>query len=102
MFGMSWVRIIAFNLYVCACYLPHGSSSYLKHENRQLDAVAHSDSLRQSVSKFSALGEVLISGDLNARTACTDDRCDSVDMQEWEGLGAANLPIPCDTINVHA
>ena len=53
-------------------------------------------------SKFSALGEVLICGDLNARTACMDDRCDSVDMQEWEGLGAANLPIPCDTINVHA
>ena len=103
-FGMSWfhIRHLGVSVHACICYLPHEHSSYLKREDGRLSAEAHYEALNMCVSKYRALGEVLIMGDMNARTACVDDRCDITTLHEWQGLDVANIPIPHDLINSFA
>ncbi len=106
-YGMAWFKIHAAckqgaDVYSCACYLPHGSSTYYKHEDGSVDADAHHDMLCQCITKYRALGEVVITGDLNARTACHDDRYDDIEMHEWQDMEGANIPVPTDLINMHA
>ena len=100
-YGMSWFHIKrrGDSIYACVCYLPHVHSSYLRLEDGHLSAEAHYVALSLSISKFRALGEVIIMGDMNARTARVDDRCDESTLHEWHGLEAANISIPRDIIH---
>jgi hypothetical protein len=75
--GMLWFRIRlkeGRDVYACAAYLPHPGSTYLKREGGSLSAEAHMLALSKGVAKYRESGEVLVLGDLNARTSQADDR----------------------------
>ena len=105
-FGMSWFRVHAKgrgkDIYGCACYLPHESSTYYDKEDGRIDARAHFDCLSEGISKYRVLGEVVIMGDLNARTGVVDDRWDANDVQTWEDMEGAGVPIPTGLVDMHA
>jgi exonuclease III len=103
-FGMSWVRLdVARKLiYACVCYMPHGESSYFGHENGDLNARHHWECLQSGIAKYQKLGEIIIMGDLNARTGQLDDRFDDDDMKEWEVLTEAGLPVASNMVQMHA
>ena len=99
--GMAWFCIGVSggrDIYACVCYIPHGSSSYFLHEGgktvSELSLDAHYDILREGIVKFGAKGEVLIMGDLNARTGQIDDRCDDQDRQIWESMEGMGISVP--------
>ena len=101
-FGQAWVRVHAKTgvamMHACVCYLPPVASSYFKEEDGVLSAEMHYQKLREMVTKFRAAGEVLIMGDLNARTGSKDDRCDQSFFREWEALEAAGISAPGDLV----
>ena len=100
-FGMSWFRIQGIleggkrDIYACACYIPPKDSSYYKHEAGELNRDAHFECLERHITEFKAKGEIMVLGDLNARTGKEDDRGVIVDPREWELSGA---PIPTDLL----
>ena len=98
-FGMAWVRIRSHrDIYMCICYLPPEGSTYFTNEAGTLDSNSHFEVLMQYTSKYLALGEVIIMGDLNSRTGSLDDRVSIDDLQEWQDLNIANVPIPSPLI----
>ena len=56
------------DLYLCIAYLPPGNSTYSRHS--ETDCL---NTLEQQVQHFSTLGNIIIMGDLNARTSCNND-----------------------------
>ena len=99
MFGMAWVRIRSHrDVYLCICYLPPEGSTYFTNEAGTLDSNSHFETIMQYTSKYMALGEVIITGDLNSRTGLLDDRVPIDDLQEWQDLNIANVPIPSSLI----
>ena len=98
-FGMSWVRIRSHrDIYLCVCYLPPEGSTYFTNEAGSLDFSSHFEVIMQYTSKYLALGEVILTGDMNSRTGILDDRVSIDDLQEWQDLNTANVPIPSPLI----
>ena len=56
------------NIYVCITYLPPENSTYSRRSNIECINV-----LEEQVQRFSVLGNIVILGDLNGRTADKDD-----------------------------
>jgi hypothetical protein len=103
-YGMAWLKIAATHkpIYVCACYMPWLDSRYFLLEGGDLCLERHWQVLRSDVSKFGHLGEVLIMGDLNARTGNLDDRLDAQYMHEWGMMQDDGVPVPSDVVDVQA
>ena len=104
-YGMAWFCIKvrgAKDIYACVCYLPHGNSSYYSHEggkeDSRLNSNGHFEILQSGVEKYRDKGEVIIMGDLNARTGKLDDRYDDGDMLMWEGMEGSGAAMPADLI----
>jgi hypothetical protein len=97
-FGMAWIRINLSrrSIFLCSSYIPPQNSSYFYNEDGNLDAEAHFNTLNLYIAKFTAVGEVIIIGDLNARTGVDDDRMSDSDLAGWQDMNAANLPVPSD------
>ena len=96
--GILWICISLPNrrpLYVAACYLPPGGSTYYKDTPYTIDT--HFDALRADISEFSHLGRVLLCGDLNARVGTRSD----VLGMEWGALQKSGLPTPPVDGTVH-
>ena len=75
--GMAWVRLTVGGgrvVHMAACYLPPESSSYYGLERGALSLDEHYADLHKHVAQYAARGEVLIVGDLNARTGDKSDR----------------------------
>ena len=89
--GMVWIRLRnplgGRDVYICALYLPHERSTYYKHEDGALKFENHMAELTRSIEFFSALGDILIVGDMNARMGTLDDRPDG-DLGELIPEGA--------------
>ena len=100
--GMVWLKLQAKKkcVYACVCYIPPDSSSYFKLEDGRLSKEAHWECLQFNVSKFSAMGEIIILGDLNARTGVCDDRYDERDLLEWNSLSNGGVEIPHDAVTM--
>lgn len=81
-FGMAWLRfrnpLGGRDVFIGALYLPHHTSRYYHHENNSLNFKAHMNEITRCVESFSASGDILLAGDLNARMGTLDDR------PEWE------------------
>jgi len=98
-YGMVWIKIKSAcmggkrDLFVCTCYLPPRSSTYYTKEDDNLSLSAHFDILDNCAAEFRALGEVIITGDLNSRTGCVDERGSLIEREEWEHIGA---PAPAE------
>ena len=95
-YGLLWVCMDGIKgvhkaLYVAACYMPPVSSSYYKRDSI-LSMQAHFDALTHDICEYRAKGEVLILGDINARTALGADFHD--EFAEWKDLEALGVPIP--------
>lgn len=56
------------DIYLCACYIPPSNSSYFQKLN--YDVI---ETIEKDVNKFKNKGEIMICGDMNARTASSDD-----------------------------
>ena len=104
-YGMAWFCIKvqgAKDIYACVCYLPHGNSSYYNHEGgreeSRLNLDGHFDILQSGVEKYRAKGEVIIMGDLNARTGTLDDRSGDEDLLMWEGMEGFGATMPTDLV----
>ena len=101
-YGMVWIKIRSAcrggkrDLFVCTCYLPPRSSTYYTREDDNLSLSAHFDILDNCTAEFRALGDVIITGDLNSRTGCLDDRGSIVEQEEWEHSGA---PSPAELVH---
>ena len=70
----QWMKIEKefFNLpndiYLCACYIPPSNSTYFQKLNYDII-----ESIETGINKYKDKGEIMICGDMNARTACLDD-----------------------------
>jgi exonuclease III len=82
--GHIWFRLDEGmrSIYVCAVYLPPQGSAYYKQEGGNLSAEIHRKAITEGVIRYKEKGEVLIMGDLNARTASIDERGDA---HTWGG-----------------
>jgi hypothetical protein len=88
--GMLWFRITGNeDVYACAAYIPHERSPYLKLEGGNFSIDAHMTALAEGISKYRTKGEVLVLGDLNARTGQEDDR-EGERGEAWGHAPAAN------------
>ena len=99
MMGILWVcvtRLRARPLYLAVCYLPPPGSALFQagsgvHEPLSLEGVFRT--LFHDACEFGAKGDVLIMGDLNARTGAGSDL--ETDWAGWDGqLGAMGLAVP--------
>ena len=101
-YGMVWVKIKGAccggsrDIFMCSCYLPPRGSSYYTREGTNLNLDVHFDMLDHCTAEFKAVGEVLIMGDLNARTGQADERGSTIEPEEWEHAGA---PAPMELVH---
>ena len=56
------------DIYICITYLPPENSSYYRQLN--INCI---DIVEKQIQHFSALGDIILLGDTNARTACNND-----------------------------
>lgn len=98
-YGMAWLRMQwgGYKLHAGVCYMPPGGSSYYD-TNEDMDLDSHFEQLHQQIVRYKAHGDILIMGDLNARTGSLDDRGTAFDVQDWTELQAAGIDIPADVI----
>ena len=93
--GMVWLRLRnplgGRNIYICVLYLPHQTSQYYTQENGKLDSQAHFSAIKECIAVYASLGDILILGDLNARTGTLDDR-PTWELGEWSPEGALLEP----------
>jgi hypothetical protein len=89
--GMAWVRfrnpLGGRDTFIGALYLPHHTSTYYTRENRSLNFQTHIAEITRCVELYSASGNILLAGDLNARMGSLDDRPDW-ELGEWCPEGA--------------
>ena len=101
--GTTWVRVHAGSfghpdIILCGCYIPPQASSYFRHEDGGLDFDGHLHRIREGVAKYMARGDIVIAGDLNARTGRVPDTCDHRDLGHWAELALGGVPVPGDLI----
>jgi hypothetical protein len=100
-FGLSWFRIKVaskHDIYACTricylCYFPPSSSTYFR-EVGNLSSKSHFDMIGQGLNKFGNLGEVLLMGDLNVKTALLSDTYNEIELKEWLDLHGPSVTIP--------
>ena len=99
-YGRVWFKIVAADIpmYACACYMPWLDSSYFKLEGGDLRMEQHWTSLRADVSKFGHMGDIIIMGDLNARTGDLNDRLDLQNVREWGTMCDMGVPVPTEVV----
>lgn len=103
--GQSWVRVQGKSdsdiIHACVCYLPPVQSEHFKKmcAGEKITAERHRNMLFDQAAKYRAMGEVLIMGDLNARTRDADDRAERSTALEWEGLQHAGVAAPSDLVH---
>lgn len=83
-------------LYVRMLSPPHTSSYYV--HDPETDLESHVDALNRDIAYFKALGEVIVMGDLNARSGVLEDRCDATENDEWSGMRTAGIEVPSELI----
>jgi len=100
--GQAWVRVGGKGglgaLHVCVCYLPPVGSSYFREEDGALSSELHYQKLKEMLAKYASAGDVLVMGDLNARTGGGDDRVCDITWREWQALDEAGVAAPADML----
>jgi sorting nexin-29 len=51
------------------------------------------------IAKYRSAGEVILMGDMNARTGGLDDFCNKSDLSQWEGMESAGVHVPSGLIH---
>ena len=71
------------DLYFCTCYIPPESSNVYKNAISPLYEYDFFDQLNIDISNYSNLGDIYVTGDLNARTGQRSDIIDNINLQRY-------------------
>lgn len=85
--GILWLEIALkghAKVFLAGCYFPHQYSS--RHLNSKLKVIDHFNCLNSDIEEFSALGKIIICGDMNSRTGSSEDR-PSINVESLRHVG---------------
>jgi hypothetical protein len=100
--GIIWFKLkkecfsLSDDLFVCTCYIPPEDSKLYKNPNSSLFEFDFFECLNIDIKKYSNLGEVCVTGDLNSRTADHFDFIENINLDRF-----VNLPLSTYDSEVH-
>ena len=90
--GIVWLKLkrtyfgTVNDLYLCTCYIPPESSNVYKNPVSPLYEYDLFDQLNNDIRNYSNIGDVYVTGDLNARTGQRSDIVDNINLQRYVNM----------------
>ena len=97
--GIIWIKLnksflgYENDIFICSCYIPPEDSTVYKQPNSPLFDYDFFEQLSSDTRYYSQFGEVLITGDLNSRTANKLDIIQNINLDRYIDMPLCEVPV---------
>ena len=97
--GIIWFKLKKLHfgfdndIYVCGCYIPPADSQVYTNSSSPLFEFDFFDQINRDIIEYSQYGDIVLTGDLNARTGQKSDIISSIDLERYIDMPDYDVPI---------